>query len=44
MTTLLDDSISEIIKGLKKRDMLDDTIVVFTSDVIEIFKAKLNIK
>ena len=33
MTTLLDDSILKIIRALESKQMLEDTIIAFTSDV-----------
>jgi len=37
MITVLDESIMNITKALEKNGMLDDTIIVFTSDVFSFF-------
>lgn len=34
MVSLLDDSIANLTRALEKNGMLDDTLLVFTSDVI----------
>jgi arylsulfatase A-like enzyme len=38
MVQLLDDSVANLTRALQKNGMLDDTLIVFTSDVI--FKLK----
>jgi hypothetical protein len=40
MTTLLDDSILNITKALEKKGMLDNTIIVFSSDVCILIRTK----
>ena len=37
MATVMDESIGNIVNTLKDRDMYDNTIIVFTSDVSYIF-------
>jgi hypothetical protein len=34
MVSLLDDSVANLTRALEKNGMLDDTLIVFTSDVI----------
>lgn len=42
MTYLLDESVANITRDLERNNMLDDTIIIFSSDVLKIKESILN--